>query len=319
MIDLIGDVHGHADELEELLTKLGYFKTDNYYSHPDRKVLFVGDYIDRGPKIRETLEIVKQMVDNGTAIALLGNHEYNALTFHFENPKGGHLRKHSIKNIIQHYETLYQFRNRKEVPNGEKEWEAYLEWFKTLPLFYETESFRAVHACWDNESIDYLKKHLKNDRLTDDLIRESVKKNTKLFDAIENTLKGKEIKLPNKMSFLDAGGDERTQMRYRWWEDLSDMTYKGISLHPINDLPEIEIDLSNVKNKDYYKKEDKPVFFGHYWLKLNETPENRPALFKDNICCLDYSVAKEGHLVAYSFDNELKLDNLKFACEKKIA
>ena len=62
MIDLIGDVHGYADELEELLTKLGYSKKDNYYSHPERKALFVGDYIDRGPKIRETLEIVKKMV-----------------------------------------------------------------------------------------------------------------------------------------------------------------------------------------------------------------------------------------------------------------
>ena len=57
MIDLIGDVHGHADELEELLRKLGYSKNDKVYSHPNRKVLFVGDYIDRGPKIRETLEI----------------------------------------------------------------------------------------------------------------------------------------------------------------------------------------------------------------------------------------------------------------------
>lgn len=67
MIDLIGDVHGYADELEELLQKLGYTKKDTYYSHPDanRKALFVGDYIDRGPKIRETLELVKNMADNG--------------------------------------------------------------------------------------------------------------------------------------------------------------------------------------------------------------------------------------------------------------
>ena len=102
MIDLIGDIHGHADKLEELLLKLGYVKSSGAYSHPYRKVLFVGDYIDRGPKIRETLEIVKAMVDTENAIALMGNHEYNALCFHFQETEGGHLRKHLIKNIIQH-------------------------------------------------------------------------------------------------------------------------------------------------------------------------------------------------------------------------
>ena len=73
MTDFIGDIHGHADELTQLLKKLGYEQKNGSYCHPERKVLFVGDYIDRGPKIRETLEIVKRMVDNGNAIALMGN------------------------------------------------------------------------------------------------------------------------------------------------------------------------------------------------------------------------------------------------------
>lgn len=90
MIDLIGDIHGHADKLQELLLKLGYTRINGAYSHPDRKVLFVGDYIDRGPKIRETLQIVKEMVDSENAIALMGNHEYNALCFHFQEAEGGH-------------------------------------------------------------------------------------------------------------------------------------------------------------------------------------------------------------------------------------
>ena len=84
MIDFIGDIHGHADELEELLQKMGYSKQNNTYTHPERTVLFVGDYIDRGPKIREALEIVKQMVEHESAIVLLGNHEYSALCFHFQ-------------------------------------------------------------------------------------------------------------------------------------------------------------------------------------------------------------------------------------------
>ena len=123
MIDLIGDIHGHADKLEQLLLKLGYNKNRDIYSHPERKVLFVGDYIDRGPKIKQTLKIVRSMVESENAIALMGNHEYNALCFHFHKRDGGHLREHNIVNVIQHYETLRQFHN------NQKEYESYLDWF----------------------------------------------------------------------------------------------------------------------------------------------------------------------------------------------
>ena len=82
--DIIGDIHGHTDELCELLEKLGYQKRNRCYKHgeTDRKAIFVGDFIDRGPNIRETLSIVKPMDDNDAAYAVLGNHEYNALCFH---------------------------------------------------------------------------------------------------------------------------------------------------------------------------------------------------------------------------------------------
>jgi len=82
--DIIGDIHGYADQLVQLLGKLKYDNDNGTYSHPDpeRKAIFVGDFIDRGPKIKETLSIVKSMVDNDAAYAVLGNHEYNALCFH---------------------------------------------------------------------------------------------------------------------------------------------------------------------------------------------------------------------------------------------
>lgn len=297
MIDLIGDIHGHADKLEELLLKMGYTKSKNGYSHPERTVLFVGDYIDRGPKIRETLQIVKAMVDNENAIALMGNHEYNALCFHFQDSEGGHLRKHLIKNIKQHYDTLNQFQNR------QTEYEEYLEWFKTLPLYYETEQFRAVHACWDNNKIEYLRKTLIKDRLTDALIYQSVKKGTALNEAIEQTLKGKELKMPKDLSFNDKDGTIRTEIRIKWWEDPSLMTYKSISVEPIAELPQEQINLSDLKSLDFYSSLDKNVFFGHYWLA------GAPTLLKDNICCLDYSIANAGKLVAYQLNEESILIN----------
>ncbi|MEO7175447.1 MAG: metallophosphoesterase [Saprospiraceae bacterium] len=300
MIDFIGDIHGHADKLEELLLKLGYVKNRGAYSHPNRKVLFVGDYIDRGPKIRESLQIVRSMVESNNAIALMGNHEYNALCFHFQETDGGHLRKHQIKNIVQHYETLKQFQNR------EAEWEDYLEWFKTLPLFYETESFRAVHACWDSNNIAYLRQILIDDRLTEELIYQSVEKGTALNEAIDQTLKGKEMKMTDGLFFIDKDGTKRTEIRIKWWEDPLVMTYKSISVEPIDNLPEQPIEILEFDSNEFYHSNKKMVFFGHYWLKGD------PSLYKTNICCLDYSVAKGGKLVAYRFDGEKDLDSNNF-------
>jgi hypothetical protein len=56
---------------------------------------------------------------------------------------------------------------------------------------------------------------------------------------------------------------------------------------------------------NHYSQEEKPIFFGHYWL------QGKPSLYRNNVCCLDYSVAKEGKLVAYSLDDEQELSDIK--------
>ena len=74
--DIIGDVHGCADELVRLLDRLGYDTTVAPISHPDgRRVLFLGDLVDRGPASDRVLEIAMAMVEAGTALCILGNHE----------------------------------------------------------------------------------------------------------------------------------------------------------------------------------------------------------------------------------------------------
>lgn len=297
MFDFIGDIHGHADQLEELLKHLGYTKKNNKYSHPERKAFFIGDYVDRGKQIRETLNIVRNMVESDNAKALMGNHEYNAILFQMEHPEGGHLRKHDIKNVVQHVDTLSQFLNESE------EYEDYIKWFKTLPLFYEDEHFRAVHACWDDKQINYLRNRLVDDRLNDKLIHEAADEGTDLYYAIEDTLKGKEMKMPGTLTFKDKGGVERSEFRMKWWEDPRNMTYKAISVEPIVGLTDDPIELQTLKDHKHYSETAKKVFFGHYWL------HGEPRLYRDNICCLDYSVAKEGKLVAYRFEGEDKLVN----------
>ena len=142
-----------------------------------------------------------------------------------------------------------------------------------------------------------------NDRLTDELIHESVKKGTKLNEAIDQTLKGKEMEMPGGLYFEDKDGNKRTEMRIKWWEDPSNMTYKSISVIPIESLPDQPILEAELKSLDFYPEDDKNVFFGHYWL------QGEPSLYKDNICCLDYSVAKDGKLVAYRLNGESVLEN----------
>jgi protein phosphatase len=74
--DVIGDVHGCADELEELLALLGYETDEGAHVHPaGRRAVFVGDLVDRGPRILDTVRLARAMVDRGSAFAVPGNHD----------------------------------------------------------------------------------------------------------------------------------------------------------------------------------------------------------------------------------------------------
>lgn len=75
--DIIGDVHGCADELEVLLAQLGYTPDpEGVWRHPEgRKAVFVGDLVDRGPRVPDVLRIAIGMSEAGSAICVPGNHD----------------------------------------------------------------------------------------------------------------------------------------------------------------------------------------------------------------------------------------------------
>jgi protein phosphatase len=79
--DIIGDVHGCYDELVTLMEDLGYEKnTDGLYNHPaGRKLVWVGDLVDRGPKTPEVLRLVMNHVNAGLAFCVPGNHDAKLL------------------------------------------------------------------------------------------------------------------------------------------------------------------------------------------------------------------------------------------------
>ena len=292
MKDFIGDIHGHAYALRRLLGRLGYEERRGVYRHPERRAVFLGDYIDRGPQIPETLAIVRSMVEEAGAVALLGNHEYNALCYHQPARGGGHLRPHTLRNFGQHAETLRQF------GTDQRRLDEFLGWIRTLPLAWEEEGWRAVHASWDAGQIEVLRKELPEGHLDAESLARSVDREDRLFLAVEDVAKGVELTLPEGISFRDKDGTLRTEARVRWWEDTEGRSLREVTLPTHPEMPD-----EPLKPARYtvYGPGEKPVFFGHYWLW------GRPALQRSNVACLDYSIAKGGKLVAYRWEGEKEL------------
>jgi protein phosphatase len=82
--DIVGDIHGCGDELEALLARLGYrveFRGSGDARRCEvtppagRKAVFVGDLVDRGPRVMDVLRLVMDMVADGSALCVVGNHE----------------------------------------------------------------------------------------------------------------------------------------------------------------------------------------------------------------------------------------------------
>jgi hypothetical protein len=302
--DIIGDIHGHADRLEALLTKLGYRHQSSAWSHSDRTAIFVGDLVDRGPGQLRTLELVRAMTDSGSALAIMGNHEFNAIAWGTLDPMddGTYLRaRHGAKgqkNRHQHQAFL------SEVGEDSAEHRRWIEWFMTLPLWIEEPGFRVVHACWSPRDVATLTPHLMaGARMTPGLVEAASRKGTATYDAVETLLKGAEVELPAGHTFTDKDGHLRSTIRVRWW-DPSLTNYRSAYIGP----PGVEMPDVPIPAAEAIPEPDRPTFIGHYWLDWNEALEPLTPL----VGCVDYSVAKGGPLVAYRFDGETELTAANF-------
>ena len=297
--DLIGDIHGQHGKLLALLTRLGYHAHGSTFRHPEgRKVIFLGDYIDRGPAIRETLHTVRGMVEAGDALAIMGNHEYNAICAETPDGKGDFLRPEK-KNRGGQLVTKQQF------AGLDAEWEEWKEWMKRLPMFLDLGGLRAVHACWDARRIA----RLGGRSIVDpEFLRLSATHQTPEFRAVENVLKGPELSLPAGHVFRDKEGIARRSVRVRWWAIPQAAEVSQLAMPEAFDMPgdAAPHDLRRIPD---YGVDEPPVFFGHYWLP----PARKRAPLAPNIACLDYSAAFAANaLTAYRWDGEQVLSAEKF-------
>jgi len=304
--DLIGDVHGCAHALGRLLDGLGYRLQGGVWRHPRRQAIFLGDIIDRGPHIREALHLVHDMVDHQQAHCIMGNHEFNALGWYMRAPPGSgreFVRDRSPRFARLLQETFQQFEHHAA------EWQAFRDWFYELPLYLETERFRAVHACWDADVIARLQPFLNEGRINPALLREAGLPGSFICLAFDRLLRGTDMPLPHGMTLTSEEGFVRTFFRTKFWEE-NPQTYGDVVFQP-GGLPDhaARLPLSpQQKSRLFLYGPDEPLLFvGHYWRR------GQPGPLRDNLACLDYSAVKKGKLVAYRLDQETRLDPAKFA------
>ncbi|PTU75218.1 metallophosphoesterase [Pseudomonas mangrovi] len=298
MYDLIGDIHGYASALESLLHKLGYRDHAGTWQHPERKVIFLGDFVDRGPEQGETVRIARCMVEAGHALAVMGNHEFNAVAWAtpHEGLAGSFLRSHSEKNRVQHQAFLAQ------VGENSEQHQQTIEWFRTLPLYLDIKGLRVIHACWHPRHIEALAEYLDEQaRILPGAWQAVCNEGTEAFEAVEVLLKGMEIPLPVGVRFKDKDGHSRSSTRTRWWQEGAQLTYRDLAMVSpavIEQLPHEPIPADLQPGYDGAK----PLFIGHYWMR------GTPTLLTDQIACLDYSIAsadpRHAKLCAYRWSGE---------------
>ena len=136
-LDIVGDIHGEAAALVQLLGVLGY---DGDGRHRDgRTLVFVGDFCDRGPDSPAVLALVERLVRRGAALAVLGNHEINLLRDDAKDGAGwffdARLDSDGPKYAPFARPTAAQ---REDI----------VAFLSTLPIGLERADLRVIHAAW---------------------------------------------------------------------------------------------------------------------------------------------------------------------------
>lgn len=296
MYDIIGDVHGCAPLLKKLLKELGYTKTESGYFHTERKAVFVGDFINRGPEIRKTIRIIRSMVENGSAYAILGNHEINAIIYYLKLKKGYSQVIAPKKYFVSLYKTINEF------VNCPDELISHLKWLCSLPVFLEIGRIRVVHACWSQEAVDFFKGKITGGKIKKKMFKELIKNQKGDFAKHISTLtKGVDFKIPKNLKLINNKGVYSRSFRLRWWENPAGKTFEELSFDSKFTLPLYTIPEQLLPTTFVYQADAPVLFVGHY------CRFNGPYIIKPNICCVDSGVSQSKKIVAYRWSGEKTL------------
>lgn len=305
--DIIGDLHGCYDLLLELLQKLNYeFELKNqglsFIEHKEnRKIIFVGDLLDRGEKIAQTLNLVKSLIEKRMALSVLGNHETLMIQAYLEVGKKLFDTPPSYLNEV-HFTTLNAF------AGMQNNFFDLLDWLINLPLALEFDDFRVAHASWRENLMQEFFAKYPTGIVDANFFTKARDKTTWESQVLETTTQGMRFKFDERVFKLETHFKRDRKFRAKFWLD-SPKTYGDIFFHPFHLPTEIaNLDLPNyiLDGIETYEKERKKLFIGHYWLN------GEPKILAQNIVCTDYSAVKGGALVAYRFSGEQTLTNNNF-------
>lgn len=286
---VIPDIHADPNRLEASL-----------FMAQDDRIAFLGDFID-GHRQSEhddhgVLTRVHELVETGRAVAVMGNHELNAILFHRTDRDGRPLRAHDEKNRKQHETFIDSF------GIGTVEAYRWTEWFLTLPLWLDLGGLRLVHACWDADAIEKIAERRPDGRLHPMDLQEVAGKATEFAQAVERLTSGPELPLPNHYSFTDSKEIQRTEVRVAWWlEPGQTWQNAALSVPDPSSLPEGIVPSS--AGVPFYPENAPPVLAGHYKMA------GVPALATPQASSLDYPTSP----CVYCWQGEAKLmpTNLK--------
>jgi hypothetical protein len=250
------------------------------------KMIFLGDLIDAGKLVTKpddlgVLQQVSQLISDGQASCILGNHELNAILFHRRSStSNAPLRSHKEQNSKQHKSFIEAF----GVESSDAlSWTAWM--LETLPLWLEFDGLRIAHACWSEKAINIVKKRHPSGHLRLADLEEVAAKTTEFALAVETITSGPEVKLPVGYSFTDNGGNKREHIRLSWWNAENTTWAKAaLSVPDLSQLPNDELPPELMS--EIYSVDATPVLVGHYKMK------GIPSLQSVNATSLDYPLKK---------------------------
>ena len=146
---IVGDIHGYLSKLKKIISSI---KTD---IKKDDCIIFLGDYIDRGPSSFEVIEYLITLSSIYKTVFLMGNHEDMFITYFSTGENyNNYMRNGGGLTIKSYIKNLNEF----TVPGS------HLEFLKNLKLFYEGEDFIAVHGGL-NPGVNIIQEQKKHDLL----------------------------------------------------------------------------------------------------------------------------------------------------------
>lgn len=144
-LDIVGDIHGELGALRDLLAAAGY---DAAGCHPEgRKLVFVGDLVDRGPDSPGVVDLVRELMAAGRAVAILGNHELNLLRNERKHGNDWFWNERSERDA--------RFTPCAQVTRDDERRDM-LDFFASLPLMLSRPDLRVTHAAWHAPSVQHL-------------------------------------------------------------------------------------------------------------------------------------------------------------------